>query len=84
MKQVEITCAYPKKFAQDKDEQARLQKEREREYKLYFFELPNRNYMIEMESIEEKSFLSLACDADDIIKYLWKFYDIPTLKVEIF
>lgn len=84
MKQVEITCAYSKKFAQDKDVQAQLQKEREREYKLYFFELPNRNYMIEMESIDEQSFLCLACDADEIIKYLWKFHDIPTIKVEIF
>ena len=84
MKQVKITCAYRKKFAQDKDEQAQLQNEWEREYKLYFFELPDRNYRIEMESIEDQSFLCLACDADDIIKYLWKFHDIPTLKVEIF
>ena len=84
MKKVEITCAYRKKFAQNKDEQAQLQKELEREYKLYFFELPNRNYMIEMESIEEQSYFSLACDAYDIIKHLWKFHDIPTIKVEIF
>lgn len=84
MKQVKITCAYREKFAKDRDEQSQLQMEWEREYKLYFFELPDRNYRIEMESIEEQSFLCLACDADDIIKYLWKFHDIPTLKVEIF
>lgn len=84
MKQVKITCDYRKTFAQDKDEQSQLQSEWEREYKLYFFELPDRNYRIEMESIEEQSFLSLACDADDIVKYLWKFHDISTHKVEIF
>ena len=84
MKQVKITCAYRKAFAQDRDEQSQLQREWEREYKLYFFELPDRNYRIEMESIEEQSFLCLACDADDIIKYLWKFHDISTHKVEIF
>lgn len=84
MKQVKITCAYRKSFVQDKDEQSQLQREWEREYKLYFFELPDRNYRIEMESIEEQSFLCLACDADDIIKYLCKFHDISTQKVEIF
>lgn len=56
----------------------------EREYKLYFFELPDRNYRIEMESLEEQSFLCLACDAYDIVKYLWKFHDIATHKVEVF
>lgn len=84
MKQVKITCDYRKTFAQDKDEHSQLQSEWEREYKLYFFELPDSNYRIEMESIEEQSFLCLACDADDIAKYLWKFHDISTKKVEIF
>lgn len=84
MKQVKITCDNRKSFAQDTQEQSQLQMEWEREYKLYFFELPDRNYRIEMESLEEQSFLILACDADDIIKYLWKFHDISTHKVEIF
>lgn len=84
MKQVKITCDYRKTFAQDRKEQLQLQAEWEREYKLYFFELPDRNYRVEMESMEEQSFLCLACDADDIVKYLWKFHDISTKKVEIF
>lgn len=84
MKQVKITCDYLKSFAEDKDEQLQLQREWEREYKLYFFELADRNYRVEMDSLEEQSFLCLACDANDIVKYLWKFYDISTHKVEIF
>lgn len=84
MKQVKITCDNRKSFAQDKDEQSQLQREWEREYKLYFFELPDRNYRVEMESLEEQSFLCLASDAYDIIKYLWHYYDISTHKVEIF
>ena len=84
MKHILIKCDNRDSFSQDTQEQSQLQMEWGREYKMYFFELPDRNYRIIMDSIEEQSFLCLACDADNIVKYLWKFHDISTHKVEIF
>lgn len=84
MKQVKITCDYRKSFAEDRDEQSQLQLEWDREYNLNFFNVPDGSYRVEMDSKEDQSFLCLACDAYDIVKYLWKFHDISTKKVEIF
>lgn len=84
MKHVNIICDNRESFAQDTQEQSQLQTEWEREYKMYFFELNEKHFRIIMDSLEEQSFLALACDADDVSKYLWKFHDISTLKIEIF
>lgn len=84
MKHVNIICEKRETFTQDKHEQLQLQAEWEREYKVYFFDFTHDRFMITMDSLEEQPFLCLACDADDIVKYLWKFHDIPTFKVEIF
>lgn len=84
MRHINIICENRESFALDKKEHAQLQTEWDREYKMYFFELNEKHFRILMDSLEEQSFLCLACDAEDIVKYLWKFHDISTLKVEMF
>ena len=84
MKHIKITCDNRKSFTQDQKEQSNLRTELVGEYKFYFFNVSDREFRVEMESTDEESFLCLACDADDIVKYLWKFHDIATHKVEIF